>query len=515
MLQPFPCQNWADLLTRQPGTYLDHSVSSIPISDFVNKELILFSMADNVRSIPSAIDGLKPGQRKVLFACFKKKLKKEIKVAQLAGYAAEHSAYHHGEQSLTATIVGLAQNFVGSNNINLLDPNGQFGTRLAGGKDAASPRYIFTNIAQITRTIFHPDDDALLNYLTDDGDSIEPFWYLPVLPMILVNGSDGIGTGWSSSIPNFNPRDIVDNLRRRMRNEPMVPMEPWFRGFEGPITSAGKDKYTCSGIYDMPDDSTLKITELPVRMWTQNYKDQLEKWAETTDETACMVRDLKEHHTDTTVSFTVTLAGHGKAQIKEHGIEKAFKLTSSIATSNMVAFDVDGKIKKYASAEEILEDFYDLRLDYYHKRKENLLRELNTILDRLSNQARFILAVIEGKLVINKRAKKDIVAQMRREGYKPIPKLNKKADGTAVDEDAEEEEEVPEAVGLVGEKDSDFDYCLNMTLSTVTKEKLERLLAEKGDYEVKIDDLSKRSPKELWNSDLDAVSLAFLTIHIP
>ena len=182
----------------QPGTYLDHNVSSLSISDFVNKELILFSMADNIRSIPSMVDGFKPGQRKVLFGCFKRKLKREIKVAQLAGYVAEHSAYHHGEASLLMTIVGLAQAYVGSNNINVLDPNGQFGTRLAGGKDAAAARYIFTNVSKITRTIFHPADDALLNYMQDDGDSIEPSWYLPILPMVLVNGADGIGTGMSS-----------------------------------------------------------------------------------------------------------------------------------------------------------------------------------------------------------------------------------------------------------------------------------------------------------------------------
>jgi DNA topoisomerase-2 len=185
------------LRSHVPGTFLDHSVKQIPMSNFINHELILFSLADCARSIPSVIDGFKPGQRKVLFGCLKRKLKKEIKVAQLGGYVAEHSAYHHGEVSLMQTIVGLAQNFVGSNNINVLEPNGQFGTRLAGGKDAASPRYIFTNLSKLARCIFHPSDDSLLNYLHEDGQSIEPEWYLPILPMILVNGSDGIGTGAS------------------------------------------------------------------------------------------------------------------------------------------------------------------------------------------------------------------------------------------------------------------------------------------------------------------------------
>ena len=163
---------------------MDHRVEEISLSDFINKELILFSMADNARSIPSAVDGFKPGQRKIIFSCFKRNLKSEIKVAQLAGYVSEHSAYHHGEQSLCTTIVGMAQNYVASNNLPLLEPLGQFGTRLHGGKDAASPRYIFTNLSPLARAVFHPSDDPLLTYLNDDGQDIEPEWYLPVVPMV-------------------------------------------------------------------------------------------------------------------------------------------------------------------------------------------------------------------------------------------------------------------------------------------------------------------------------------------
>lgn len=184
-------------------------------------------MADNVRSIPSVADGLKPGQRKVIWACFKRKLKKEIKVkskgslglcsksylfhslipqvAQLVGYISEHAAYHHGEQSLTMTIVNLAQDYVGSNNLNLLLPNGQYGTRDQGGKDHASARYIFTEPAPITRTIFHPADDPLLNTLREDNDDIEPEYYMPVIPLVLINGAEGIGTGLSRQSKFFPP----------------------------------------------------------------------------------------------------------------------------------------------------------------------------------------------------------------------------------------------------------------------------------------------------------------------
>ena len=150
-------------------TYIDHSQALIRYKDFVNMELILFSVADCARSIPSGVDGFKPGQRKILFSCFKRKLKAEIKVAQLSGYVAEHSAYHHGEVSLQQTIVSLAQNFVGTNNINLLLPIGQFGTRNQGGSEAASARYIFTNLNPVTRHIYHEADDAVLEFLEEEG----------------------------------------------------------------------------------------------------------------------------------------------------------------------------------------------------------------------------------------------------------------------------------------------------------------------------------------------------------
>lgn len=232
-------KQWLNSLDKD--TYLDYSQAGsegVKYSDFINKEYVLFSNYDNQRSIPHVIDGMKPSQRKVLFGCIKRKLRGEIKVAQLVGYVAEHSAYHHGEASLQGTIVNMAQNFTGSNNVNLLTPSGQFGTRRMGGKDSASPRYIFTKLEPVARAIFHPDDDALLSYLNDDGASIEPDFYVPVIPMVLVNGADGIGTGWSTTVQNYNPREILANLRRQIAGEPLEPMIPSYHGFTGEVSYA-------------------------------------------------------------------------------------------------------------------------------------------------------------------------------------------------------------------------------------------------------------------------------------
>eukprot|EP00981_Chlorochromonas_danica_P016093 scaffold15638_cov268-Ochromonas_danica.AAC.1 len=358
------------LLAMEPGIHIDYKVSRICYNDFVNHELILFSHADNERSIAHFMDGMKPSQRKVLFACFKRNLKQEIKVAQLAGYISEHSAYHHGEASLTQTIIGMAQNFIGSNNVNLLSPSGQFGTRLMGGKDAASPRYVFTKLETITRYLFHPDDDALLEYLDEDGQSIEPTYYVPIIPMVLVNGSEGIGTGWSSSIPTYNPREIIANLRLMIEGEAPQDMVPWFRGFTGSVQSkAGKGggSFIVSGIMEQPDDQTVVISELPVGRWTTDYKQFLEgvliggagagnkeKDKEKEDGGAVaaptggpFVKDFKENHTDTTVLFTVTCPAEKLAGQDDAALVKKFKLETSISTSNMHLFDLNSQIRKF------------------------------------------------------------------------------------------------------------------------------------------------------------------------
>lgn len=250
-----------------PGTYLDHSTKTLTYDNFVNKELILFSMADNLRSIPSVIDGLKPGQRKVMFACFKRNLVKDMKVVELAGYVSEHTAYHHGEASMHMTIIGLAQNFVGSNNVNCLEPSGSFGSRLAGGSDAASPRYIFTRLSPFARRVFSQLDEPIYEHNVDDGKSVEPTVYCPVVPMVLINGADGIGTGWSTTIPNYHPVDIVNNLKRRMgrlddsgEEKPFETMTPWFRGWKGTPEPAGPNRYNFNGIIKETGDNEVEST---------------------------------------------------------------------------------------------------------------------------------------------------------------------------------------------------------------------------------------------------------------
>ena len=495
------------LTAYEPGTFLDMTAEDIKYDEFVNKELILFSRADLLRSIPSVVDGFKPSQRKVLFSCFKRKLKQDIKVAQLSGYVSEHSAYHHGEASLASTIVGLAQDFVGSNNVNLLVPSGQFGTRLQGGKDHASPRYIFTRLAPICRAIFPECDDALLDYLDEDGQVIEPEHYLPILPLLLVNGAEGIGTGWSTSIPNYNPRDIVANIRAKLAGAPTARMHPWYKNFEGEIVEEilkGEVRYNIIGTYEVQDEQTLVISELPLRSWTTDYKDFLEGLMCPKEKGAVpFITDYKEHHTDTTVHFIVKMTPEKMAQAQKEGIEKKFKLTSKISMSNMHCFNADGVITKYTTPEAVMDAFVPLRLVAYEKRRQMLLRQAESELKRMSNKTRFILAVVDGEISIGRKKKSVLVEELETKGFDKMSKTTKVAAAAAQEAaDAGANEEAADSVGI------SFDYLLSMPLWNLTQEKVDELCEEQVVKTQEVSALHATSDKELWETDLAAFDLA-------
>lgn len=410
----------------------------VKYSQFINDELIHFSNADNLRSLPSVMDGLKPSQRKILFGCFKRGLREEVRVAQLAGYVSEHAAYHHGEASLTATITGMAQDFVGANNLNLLAPIGQFGSRLLGGKDAASPRYIHTHLMPIVSRIFRKEDMGILKYLDDDGVSVEPETYYPVLPMLLVNGCVGIGTGFSTNIPPYNPvelaRLVKERLLRRLPSMRMVPLKPWWFGFTGDVNPVGDGSWMTRGRYEMNDERmTVTITELPVGVWTKDYKAFLDEMASLEKKVGAKgpgydsdgnvaLKNFDDLYTDTSVKFILYFTEDYYEEIKAHpeDFEKRFGLTSVWHTSNMVAFNTEGKITKYDSVGEILEDFYSNRLVRYEERRQAEMARLEQDAAVAANTAKFLRAVLAGRIDLRRRTDEEIVAMMRSEDIAPL-----------------------------------------------------------------------------------------------
>ena len=545
--------------------------------DFIDKELILFSVNDLHRSVPSIYDGLKPGQRKILYCCFlKNNLKTEIRVAQLGGYVSEKSAYHHGETSLYQTIINMAQDYVGSNNINLLSPNGMFGSRIRGGKDAASPRYIHTNLSKITRNIYISHDDMIVKYQQDDGYPVEPINYLPIIPMVLINGSKGIGTGWSTSIPNYNPKDIIKQIRRKLTGEEFENIHPFYRGFKGKIELQPHEEdesfsYKTYGIAEVintftSDDniqySTIQVTELPIENWTENYKKYLMDLEE-----AEQIENVNNMSSDIDVAFTFDVQhksrpkkggtrGRGRANANNdtstnsnsnsptrgggNGAAKKFKkkiyfsgdldeqflkdmkLVSSMSCTNMVLFDINGKIRKYKSVCDILSEFYQGRISAYSLRKKAMLKSMEHELKKITNQARFIMMIIDDKLIINKRKKLSVIRDLKDNGFDTwVPlkddanTLRNRAKATDAFENENENDENKNNNKTSMDVDNDdsddqlkklsegYKYLLSMSISSLTKEKVEDLLRKQEETTNKVNVLRQKSSKDLWREDLD------------
>ncbi len=477
---------------------LDHTVSEVPINDFINKELIHFSNSDTFRSIGSVYDGLKPSQRKILYACVKRNLYKEIKVAQLSGYVSETSAYHHGEASLQSTIVGLAQTFVGSNNLNLLEPNGQFGTRIMGGADCASARYIHTELSKVVQRLFRKEDMPLLTYNEDDGVSVEPIYYLPIIPLVLVNGMNGIGTGFSSTVPKYSVEDIVMNLRRRLHGQGYEPIHPSYRGFQGSIVQVDTKNYMSKGVYRVVNDTTLEITELPLGKWTEDYKKFLDtllpeegkKKPEVKKKATKTIVDYVNHSSDTNIHFTVKVP-KGFIQSLQwsedphvDGIEKYFKLTTSkgLSLTNMHLYNGKQQITKYHSINAIMDDFYEARYELYVSRKEYQVKDLQTKLCIVDAKIRFIQEVMDETIILYRQKRESIVSVLRSKEYPCV------IDKQIVEDQGD---------------NKGYDYLLKMSLYVFTEEEIHKLQEEHASLMTNYETLLSMSIEEIWMSELD------------
>ena len=604
------------LMQYDKNKIITYEQKKIPYYDFIHYDLIHFSNEDLVRSIPSIIDGLKPSQRKILYGAFLRGLDKtEVKVAQLAGFVSDRAAYHHGEMSLNGAIIGMAQDFVGSNNINILKPNGQFGclapgtsilmwdgsiksadsieigdqlvgddglvrnviaitsgiddmyeittnkghiyivnsehiitvydnmfkkeidieltyyinlpnelqkvytmiskepiynnkilmcdynlqfkikhigkgpfngwsldgnerfllgnyivthnSRLKGGSDSASPRYIWTKLELLSSIIFNPIDDAILNKQYEDGNEIEPEFYAPIIPMILVNGADGIGTGFSTSIPPYNPLDIINNLKSLLEGKKMSKMNPWWQGFKGDIKKLDEKNYELYGKWIVDDNANkIIVTELPVGEWTGNYKEHLEKLLSLKkEEKNNGLQSYKDNNTDTQVYFELIF---DDIDIKDLG--KKFHLVKKYSITNMHLYSPEGHIKKYNTVFDIINEYYQVRLKLYNKRKEHLLLILKQELLLISNKIKFILLVVNKKIEINNKKKQDIEEKL--EEHK-LPKIN-----------------------------DSYDYLLNMPIYSLTNEKIEELKQKETNKETEYNDIENKTIEAMWLEEL-------------
>jgi len=438
----------------------------VPYDDFIHKDLIHFSYYNLERSIPNVMDGLKTSQRKILYAAFKRNLTQEIRVAQFAGYVSEHTGYHHGEASLNETIVGMAQDFMGSNNIPWLVPQGQFGTRIQGGKDAASPRYIHTYLQPRIRKLVPEEDFAVLKYRDDDGLPVEPEWYAPVLPMLLVNGSRGIGTGYSTYIPPCDPKVIKEKLISKIRTERPLKSEPqlvpYFEGFKGTYTEDGVvgvfKKVGDAGTHGVPE---FVVTELPPGTWTADYREWLEK-----ELAEGRIKDFTDTSTDQQINIRIK-------GIDEKALVKS--LTEKVRTTNMHAFNSEGVITKYETLTDILCEFWTVRINLYETRRAYQIKTLNEKLPYHKNVVRFIRDQIqdEPKVVLKKKTLDECNKILAEHEYQHI--------------------------------DGSYEYIMRLPVSAFTAEKVAKHEKDMEDLLAEIARLEATNAEKMWLADLEHV----------
>jgi DNA topoisomerase-2 len=444
-----------------PST-LDYAAPTMGVTRFVDTELHDFSMETLTRAIPSLVDGLKESQRKVLYAAIQKcttNKNQEIKIAQLGAYAAEVTAYAHGEKSIQDTCNKMTHSFVGSNNLHLLEACGNTGSRLQMGADAASTRYTFTRLMPYTRTIFHTLDDPLLTQRTEEGLDIEFMEFSPILPMILINGCAGIATGYRTIVPCHRIQDIVAQISRRLTTgELFTPLVPHYNGWTGSLKET-ETEWCFTGHYTL-DGRRCLITELPIHCATERYKTKvLHALVEKR-----IITDLVEAHPDEdSVRFEFTAMSQFDPSMLE--------LSTTISKKCMNLL-VDGRIQCFESAQAIMEVFFDRRLSMYQRRRTHLLTTWTIARDALLHRRAFIEHVLEDRIQIRRTTKVRIMAQSTALGI-PLDLL---------------------------------ENFVQMSFLSLTLERIAELDGKVAELGTKIDQIQQSTPEELWVHDLSVLT---------
>jgi DNA topoisomerase-2 len=438
-------------------------MSQKSITEFLSneyKEFALYSIEG--RAIPSVIDGFKPTQRKIIHIAnlvWKTGTEKNLKVFQLSGKVASDAFYHHGDMSLSNAIINLAQKF--KNNAPLLEEDGQFGSLRS--PQAGAPRYIGTKLSANFRLIYK--DFELLEYKEEEGEIIEPKYFLPIIPTVLINGGSGIAVGFASNILNRDIKEIIDVCVKYLNGKKITTVKPSLNGFTGTYTqdTENNKKWYIRGKFERLNSSTVKVTELPPSMTYEKYEEILDKLVE--NKSIVSYEDNCKDNIDYTIKFTRV----GLESLSDDMIFNLLKLVES-ETENFNTLDESGKLKIFESVDDIIQYFVDFRLKYYQVRKDHQLDKMQHELKVLGNRGKFIKAILDGKIVVNNKSKDEIVSQI---------------ESIAID--------------MI---DGSYDYLLRMPIYSLTKEMFEKL---KDDFSNKKDEIEKLKlvePKDMYLDDL-------------
>jgi DNA topoisomerase-2 len=436
------------------------SKQELPISQFAAEQFIQFSRYDCERSLPHVIDGFKTTQRKIIHTFIKENVTapKELKVAQAASSVAFHTDYHHGENGIMGVICGMAPTYVGANNINTLEPLGMFGSQL--DPTPAAGRYIFTRLSESFRTIFKRDDDIILNHLYSDDLKIEPDYYLPIIPMLLVNGTSGIGTGFACNFFNHNPLDLIEDIINVINGKKRKPLVPYYKGFKGSIEPGAEGQWIFKGLIEKVNTTTLKVTELPIGMTQEKFKSVLIKLKE-----AQIVKDFDDDSSsDNGILVTIDVP-RTTGYLDEQQLLEKFKLITR-DTENLTAWLPTGKLANFKSTAHIVEYFAKFRLSKYEERRLKLIEIYENDRIVLEEKARFIKMYITNAEKFAKKTKQEL---------------------TDI---------------LIAEKFTQIDKLLAIRIYNLTKDEIEKLELEIEKVKKTINDLQSTTDKEMYVSEL-------------
>lgn len=440
------------------------AIAKKSITEYLDQDYALYGMytLEN-RAIPSVIDGFKPTQRKIIFVAdkvWKTGNEKPLKIFQLGGKVAADAHYHHGDGSLNSAIIGMAQSF--KNSLPLLEEIGQFGSLRSPEPGAA--RYISTKATPNFRLIYK--DFELLESRYEEGNQIEPSYFLPIIPTVLLNGSSGIAVGFATNILNRNPIDLIDACLNVLAGKKVPKLLPWWSDYKGPVAETdNNNQYAMKGIYKVANTTTVEISELPPSMTYQKYESHLNALQEKG------TIHSYEDNSSGGVNYTIKFTRAGLADlIKRNRLEMTLKMAEN-ETENLTTLDENGKLKIFANVTELVEYFVNFRLGYYDKRKAYLINKINGELVYLSNRAKFIKLIIENKLKVNNRPKAEIVSDLEKNKFDKI--------------------------------NDSFNYLLSMAISSLTKEMYEQLLKEVETKSVELKRVQDTEPIDMYKSDLN------------
>lgn len=520
-------KQWVQTCTED--TYLPRvQHEPINISPFIMKDLVLFSHESCTRSIPNIYDGLKPTQRKILYTLFslpEKDALKPRKVFELTAKTAEKAQYHHGDSSLNGTIMGMMQTWCGSNNIPLLGHEGFIGSRFGLGQDGGAPRYVYSCLNEITRYIFPKIDDELLDPVEEDGVLVEPKYYIPIIPMVLINGAVGIGTGYSTSVPLHNQYQIIDFLINMLQTNLEINdlgnsfnltadkynIDLYYPGFKGRFTKSDLG-FNSHGVFEwiIPDNKGffkselkyphknkglkydpcfLKISEIPIsQIGFTHMINKIKELLGSKKET--LLIDFKNNSVTGNdsqkekIELYLKFSNNGETTHDEFIKSiKPIKEIETISLNNMYLFDEHIQIHKYETIYNILWQFVEMRYYYYKLRHKLILDKSYKEWKIMNNKAKFIKAVIiDNSIDIKTLSVKQLNDKLEE------MKFDKIDDGT---------------LSVTSGKACSYNYLIDMSIRWMTKEKYNELCKLKDQKKQFIIDFKQKPVDKLWIEDLE------------